>query len=106
MNKIISFLREKNRCKRLILGLFVGLFTLYPWTAKWYFIASIISFRIYRIYCIYCIYCICNIYNHYNHYNHYPCYPCYPSFPCYRRAFQADAFPFLIEADAFPFLSG
>ena len=24
-----------------------------------------------------------------------PCYPCYPSFPSYRRAFQADAFPFL-----------
>lgn len=33
MNKIISFLREKNRCKRLILGLFIGLFALYPWTA-------------------------------------------------------------------------
>ena len=43
MNKIISFLREKNRCKRLIIGLLVGLFAFNPWSAKWYFIASIAS---------------------------------------------------------------
>ena len=33
MNKIISFLREKNRFKRLIIGLLVGLFAFNPWTA-------------------------------------------------------------------------
>lgn len=33
MNKIISFLREKNRCKRLIIGLVVGLIAFNPWTA-------------------------------------------------------------------------
>ena len=30
MNKIISFLREKNRFNRLILGLFIGLFAFNP----------------------------------------------------------------------------
>ena len=49
--------------------------------------------RYYSAYSIYSIYNIYSIYSIYNHYNHYPCYPCYPSFPCYRRAFQADAFP-------------
>ena len=33
MNKIISFIREKNRFKRLIIGLLVGLFAFNPWTA-------------------------------------------------------------------------
>ena len=33
MDKIISFLREKNRFKRLIIGLLVGLFAFNPWTA-------------------------------------------------------------------------
>ena len=58
------------------------------------------------------------IYYHYYHYYHYPsypfyrffpcypCNPCNPSFPCYRRAFQAIAFPILIEAEDYPFLSG
>ena len=32
-----------------------------------------------------------------------PCYPCYPSFHCYRRAFQAIAFPIIFEAEAYPF---
>ena len=33
--------KRENRFKRLILGLFIGLFAFNPWSAKWYFIASI-----------------------------------------------------------------
>ena len=35
--------KRENRFKRLILGLFIGLFAFNPWSAKWYFIASIAS---------------------------------------------------------------